>query len=476
VRGPFHGTRIAPRRWTRLHPRTDNLEIAVLRHSLRDIAGTLAGAPDMHRAVEAMLVYLRALQPDWHPTVAMYEPDAQVFDAVYQLDRKEVHRRAMAIPLDHLPTRLVRNYILPSAIFSGDDRRTLLERLFHQSPGYEPDGFEGQQLQPLTAPVGWRSCACLPLNDRSDLLGLIVIVSPKVKAFGPAALESLQPLRGLASLALARHLYAHGRRPPETRAAEEAGSRVRSDLEQRLRAAEEALEQTRTECESRGALLRDVLDQEKRLRADSAVAEADRLTMARKARALEEKVQTLGDHLAQACATLAEAESRLAEATDTLNVVSDALEITSNDTEPETITRTFVTWFCERFQVGRVTVMRLDAEESQLRILAHRGIDPRIAARVRVPVGQGVAGWVARHREPLLVQRSAEPAPVRATGLDQYNSESFLVLPLVHRQRVVGVLNLSNKEGGDAFDALDLQRARLASQVLASALGEAIAA
>jgi hypothetical protein len=45
-------------------------------------------------------------------------------------------------------------------------------------------------------------------------------------------------------------------------------------------------------------------------------------------------------------------------------------------------------------------------------------------------------------------------------------------LPLVHQQRVVGVLNLSNKRDGEAFDDLDMDRARLASHVLAQALGE----
>jgi len=448
----------------------------VLRNSLRDIAGSLASSPTLEDALESLLVYLRALQPDWHPSVATYAPEAQLFDAVYQLDRKHLHRRAVAIPVDHLPVRLVRNYIQPSAIFNGGDRRTILEKLFRQSPGYEPDRFEGQQLQPLTAPVGWRSCACLPLNDRDDLLGLIVLVCPRPNAFGSATLESLQPLRGLASLAIARRLHDAGRPTPESRAEEEAGRVAREELHARLRALEAELGRLTAESEARGATLQAALREAEQLRAAAIAHDDERRETTRKVAALEEQVGVIGLHLSEACTSLADAELRVAEAAETLDVVSDAFELIAGDPDPASITRTFVSWFCERFRIGRLSVMRNDCAGGALRILAHRGMDPGVAARVRVPVGQGVAGWVAHNRRALLVRQASEHGPVHGTGLDRYNSESFISLPLVHRREVVGVLNMSNKRHGEPFDQVDLERARLASHVLAFALGEAIAA
>ena len=75
-------------------------------------------------------------------------------------------------------------------------------------------------------------------------------------------------------------------------------------------------------------------------------------------------------------------------------------------------------------------------------------------------------------RGVLFVSPCREDATVQHTNLDHYNSDSFMSLPLVHRQRVVGVLNLSNKRDGESFDDVDMDRAQLASHVLALALGE----
>jgi signal transduction protein with GAF and PtsI domain len=55
--------------------------------------------------------------------------------------------------------------------------------------------------------------------------------------------------------------------------------------------------------------------------------------------------------------------------------------------------------------------------------------------------------------------------------VDHYNSDSFVSVPLVHRNRLLGVLNLSNKRDGKAFDETDLDRAMMASAVLSLAMG-----
>jgi hypothetical protein len=79
---------------------------------------------------------------------------------------------------------------------------------------------------------------------------------------------------------------------------------------------------------------------------------------------------------------------------------------------------------------------------------------------------------VARNRQPVFMREREDATPVAPTGVDSYNSDSFISMPLVHRNRTVGVLNLSNKRDGEPFSDRDLARARLASSVLALALGE----
>jgi putative methionine-R-sulfoxide reductase with GAF domain len=441
------------------------------RFPLRDIAGRLAGSADLETSIDVLLAYLHALQGDWHPSVALFNAKAEQFDHVYQHNRKRLERRNVAIGLDQLPPRLVRKFIRPSAFFNADSRRNLLEKLFQTSPGYEPDRFEGQQLAALTAPVGWRSCVVLPLNDRDELIGLIVLVSPRPSAFGPAVTSELQPVRGLASLALARRLHIAGHPTPEWRAAEDGSRRTIAVLQQRLTELQAELDRHTAVDLAAGAAPPTLARATGAARAVSADAEQEKHELARRAQSLEAQLSLASEQLNEAYAQLAETQARLDEMAQTQAIVREAFEVISGDRDAGSVTRAFVAWFCERFQVGRCSLMRLDEEAGDLRILAHRGMDPTVAPRVRVRIGQGISGWVAHHRKPLFVGNPQDDVTMGPSGVDHYNSDSFISLPLVHRRRVVGVLNLSNKQDGAAFDRLDLDRAQLAGHVLAMTLG-----
>ena len=439
-------------------------------YPLREVAERLTGSADLEGALSALLSYLRALQPDWHPSVALYDQRNEMFDRVWQSERNRLERRDIQVPVDHLPTRLVRKFVRPSALFNGADRRALLTKLFQSSPSYQPDRTELPQLQPLTAGVGWRSAVCLPLHDRHELLGLIVIVSTRENAFPPTVAEELQPLRCLASLAFARRMHAGGRPTPESRAADEDHLRVATALQERIQQLQQELKQHAAAApveDVANAALRHEAEQLKR---EAALHQAQVQQAARALAALEEQNNSAIALLQDAHGALADAQVRLAEAGHTLEFVRDAFEAISGAAGPVELTRSFVGWFCDHFQVDRCSLMRLDDAQSHLRILAQRGIDPAAAGRVRVAMGSGVAGWVASHRQPVLMREREDESPVRHTDLDHYESDSFMCVPLVHRNRVMGVLNLSNRRDGLPFEELDLERATLAGNVLAMAL------
>lgn len=446
------------------------------RFPIREIADRLAAAPDSSAVVDALLGYLRALQRDWLPTVAIYDPSHEVFTRVYHRDRGRLESREVNLPLEHLPARLVRKFVRPSAFFNGGDRRTLLEKLFQNSPGYEPDRFEAPQIQPLTAPIAWRSCLCLPLNDRDELLGIVVIATPRAGAFTPAVVGELQPVRSLASLALARRLHSEGRTTVEDRAADDSHRRMVGALQAQLKQAHaEALRTAEAHAASVAQI--EALKREMEvLRANTPAAASPADSLLAQVAALEEANAAATAHLSEAFSQLADAQNRQAELQRTLDVVRDGFAVIADDPSAESLTRSFVGWFCEQFQAERCSLMRLDAGREQLRILAHRGLDPALAPSVRVPVGQGVAGWVAHHRKPVLVRDRGTATPVAGSGHEDYASDSYLSLPLQHRGRVVGVLNLTNRRDGESFDEIDLERATLAAHVLAMALGGGLVA
>lgn len=71
-------------------------------------------------------------------------------------------------------------------------------------------------------------------------------------------------------------------------------------------------------------------------------------------------------------------------------------------------------------------------------------------------IGEGVAGYVAQEKKPLLViSRDASSLPV-AESARKYETESFICAPILSRGRLVGVLNLTEKESKRPFEQSDL--------------------
>ena len=134
---------------------------------------------------------------------------------------------------------------------------------------------------------------------------------------------------------------------------------------------------------------------------------------------------------------------------------------------PQTITD----WFCHHFGVERCSLMLYDPGSETLSIAAQRGIETDLAGRVRVRLGQGICGWVAHNRKSLFVRVREEGQGVGYTDREAYNSDSFICAPMVYDNRLVRVLNLSNKCAGEPFDTMDLDRATLAGAMVAMVLG-----
>jgi signal transduction protein with GAF and PtsI domain len=68
--------------------------------------------------------------------------------------------------------------------------------------------------------------------------------------------------------------------------------------------------------------------------------------------------------------------------------------------------------------------------------------------RLKLGVGQGITGWVAEHREPVAIAKSAsrDPRFQYFNELPEDSYEAFLSVPLLSRSRLVGVLNLQHRQ------------------------------
>jgi adenylate cyclase len=75
------------------------------------------------------------------------------------------------------------------------------------------------------------------------------------------------------------------------------------------------------------------------------------------------------------------------------------------------------------------------------------GTAPEKLSQVPIPMGKGVCGWVAVHREPLLVEDAYKDARFLQDidAITGFKTRSILCVPLMDRLDLVGVLELLNK-------------------------------
>ncbi len=106
-------------------------------------------------------------------------------------------------------------------------------------------------------------------------------------------------------------------------------------------------------------------------------------------------------------------------------------------------------------QVG--SIMLLDEHKEFLRVAAAIGLEPDVVAQTRLPVGESIAGYVAKSGEPLVIADVESDPRFKRTNKEKYGAASMLCVPLRIKNSVLGVINMANKQGRTPFSEDDLR-------------------
>jgi signal transduction histidine kinase len=102
-------------------------------------------------------------------------------------------------------------------------------------------------------------------------------------------------------------------------------------------------------------------------------------------------------------------------------------------------------------------LLLLDRETNELVFeVIERGVGVALEG-TRMPADKGIAGWVATHREPLIVDDvNRDDRHYRNIAKDyDFSTTSLLCVPMIVKGQVIGVLQVLNKEPGKYFTAAD---------------------
>lgn len=138
-------------------------------------------------------------------------------------------------------------------------------------------------------------------------------------------------------------------------------------------------------------------------------------------------------------------ETRLKEITALYRAISTVNSVVEPEDGFDAVLRAAL----ELVGAKRGSLMLIDDLDERLKIVSAQGLSQTIVAQTRQKLGQGVAGWVWQHCQPVLVGGDASnddrfDDTSEIEGVELYSSIS---VPLHLRDGVLGVLNMSLTDG-----------------------------
>lgn len=105
------------------------------------------------------------------------------------------------------------------------------------------------------------------------------------------------------------------------------------------------------------------------------------------------------------------------------------------------------------------SLLLIDQASNELFFELVKGKKNREIKNLRLKIGEGIAGWVAKSASPLIVP-DVRSDPRFNSGVDRitkFNTRSILCVPIINKSKTIGVIEMINKSDGRRFDKYDLE-------------------
>jgi diguanylate cyclase (GGDEF)-like protein len=147
-------------------------------------------------------------------------------------------------------------------------------------------------------------------------------------------------------------------------------------------------------------------------------------------------------------------EARMSEAVGTqstrqnqeLSIFHDVAKALTSSLDLDSILQTIMEKVAEYFRPDTWSLLMVDEQKDELYFAIAVGDKAEALKNVRLKLGEGIAGWVAKHGEPV-ISNDVDRDPRFAKRIDeatQWETRSIVAVPLKSRLRVLGVIQLVN--------------------------------
>ncbi len=121
------------------------------------------------------------------------------------------------------------------------------------------------------------------------------------------------------------------------------------------------------------------------------------------------------------------------------------------------------------------SILLIDPATGDLRFEIASNINPQEMDEIIIPKGSGIAGWVAQHGEPRVID-DVSKEPTWSNKVDdtiEFKTRSILAVPLRTHTKVIGVLEGINKIGTGTWDEADINTLTILASQAAIAIDNA---
>lgn len=154
-----------------------------------------------------------------------------------------------------------------------------------------------------------------------------------------------------------------------------------------------------------------------------------------------------------------------------LQVINAARALTEQERDRDQLLSEALEYFMEITDSGRGSIMlRVEGTEA-LQVVRRAGFPSDSKGPFELDIGAEIAGQVVSQDVPLLVEDVNTEFPNRPER--GYEGDSFLVVPLTDQQTSLGVVNLTDKRGGEAYTRENLIHAMMLADQTAITLANA---
>jgi len=133
-------------------------------------------------------------------------------------------------------------------------------------------------------------------------------------------------------------------------------------------------------------------------------------------------------------------------AVDELKIINDLSTLFSSTSDLHHTLRETIDLISKLTTADACFLYLYDLNKGELVLSASKTPHPNEIGQLRLKLGEGITGWVAKHQKPVALAKNAHKDPRFVGALPEDKYEAFISIPILVKGKMVGVINAQHKK------------------------------